>query len=461
MGESANKINKGLVLKWLITVIVPIIIWMIPVTEAFTPQIKTFLVITVFSIFTIAFELMPTIVPSIFMPMLYLLFGVAPAATIYSSWADVMPWMFLGILTIANTFQRVGLVDRIAYWCITKIGGGFKGLAIAVLIAGILLSVVLPGGNAHAPLIFCVYGICLAMGWGKSKEATVLMMYVLLGTYTTIKFFLSPYLFLTAKLGAPYELGEMNFFTFLYHNWIFIIWLVLAAILIYKLIGPEGNMPSKDYFKEKYAEMGKMSSDEKKASVIALVLVALIMTTSIHGIPMGWCFVLMACVMYLPFIRVANEDDIKDVRYSIVFFVAACMTIGSVGTEVGVGQLIANAILPYMHGIGETTFMFLVLVLGGLGNFVLTPLAILATLTAPITQLAAELGIPHLPVWYTLMTSTNLIVLPYEYIAYLFTFSFGLMSMKDFIKVYSIKSICMIIFTLVVALPWWRFIGIL
>ena len=164
MGESANKINKGLVLKWLITVIVPIIIWMIPVTEAFTPQIKTFLVITVFSIFTIAFELMPTIVPSIFMPMLYLLFGVAPAATIYSSWADVMPWMFLGILTIANTFQRVGLVDRIAYWCITKIGGGFKGLAIAVLIAGILLSVVLPGGNAHAPLIFCVYGICLAMG---------------------------------------------------------------------------------------------------------------------------------------------------------------------------------------------------------------------------------------------------------------------------------------------------------
>ena len=299
------------------------------------------------------------------------------------------------------------------------------------------------------------------MGWGKSKEATVLMMYVLLGTYTTIKFFLSPYLFLTAKLGAPYELGEMNFFTFLYHNWIFTIWLVLAAILIYKLIGPEGNMPSKDYFKEKYAEMGKMSSDEKKASVIALVLVALIMTTSIHGIPMGWCFVLMACVMYLPFIRVANEDDIKDVRYSIVFFVAACMTIGNVGTEVGVGQLIANAILPYMHGIGETTFMFLVLVLGGLGNFVLTPLAILATLTAPITQLAAELGIPHLPVWYTLMTSTNLIVLPYEYIAYLFTFSFGLMSMKDFIKVYSIKSICLIIFTLVVALPWWRFIGIL
>ena len=36
MGESANKINKGLVLKWLITVIVPIIIWMILVTEAST-----------------------------------------------------------------------------------------------------------------------------------------------------------------------------------------------------------------------------------------------------------------------------------------------------------------------------------------------------------------------------------------------------------------------------------------
>ena len=92
MGESANKINKGLVLKWLITVIVPIIIWMIQ--------------------------------------------------------------------------------DPCNQYCNSQ---SFKA----------------PANFGNTPVSNSVHQ-----------------------TYTTIKFFLSPYLFLTAKLGAPYELGEMNFFTF-------------------------------------------------------------------------------------------------------------------------------------------------------------------------------------------------------------------------------------------------------
>lgn len=463
--EQANgkkPVDKKYVIKWLITVIVPLIIFLIPVSGGFTLQMKEFLIITAFAILLIAFELVPVMVSSIFLPFAYLMFGVAEPEAIYGAWHDAMPWMFLSIFLIANVFTRVGLIDRVAFFCISKIGGGFKGLAAAILVAGVLLSIVLPGGNAHAPLLFCVLGICGAMGWAKgpNKEATVLMMFVLLGTYSSMKFLLHPYMYLIEGLGAPYTLDGINFLTFLYHNWIFIIWFVIAAVLIYKLVGPKGEMPSKEYFKEKYHAMGKMSSDEKKAALAALILVVLVLTVSLHGIAMGWCFVIGALIMYLPFIKVATEDDIKKINYSMVFFVAACMCIGDVGTSVGFGQLIAETILPYMHGIGTTGFFLVVLLLGGLGNFVLTPLAILATFTGPVTALAAELGINHLSTWYTLALSTNLLALPYEYIAYLFTYSFGLMTMKDFIKVYSIKSVLLIIFTLLVALPWWRFVGI-
>lgn len=461
--DEKKPVTKSYIIKWIIAVLVPLIIFMVPTGDAFTGTMKAFLVLTSLFILLIAFELMPTMIPSIMLPFGYLMFSVSEPEVIYAAWHDAMPWMFLAIFIIAGVFTRVGLINRVAYWCISKIGGGFKGLCAAILIAGILLSIVLPGGNAHAPLIFCVFGICIAMGWGKgpNKEATVLMMLVLLGTYSTTKFILNPYMYLIEGLGAPYELGDdMNFFTYLYHNWIYLVWIVIAAVLIYKLIGPKGEMHSKEYFKEKYREMGKLSTDEKKAAICALILVALVMTTSLHGIAMGWCFVIAAFIMFLPFIKVANEDDIKGVNYSIVFFVAACMCIGDVGSSVGFGQLIANTIVPYMHGISDTGFFLIVLLIGGLGNFVLTPLAILATFTGPITQIAAELGINHLSAWYTLSVSTNLLMLPYEYIAYLFTYSFGLMTMKDFVKVYSIKSILLILFTLFIAVPWWKFVGI-
>lgn len=455
--------DKKVIIKWIITVLVPIIIFMIPTGDAFTGTMKAFLVLTSLFIFLIAFELVPTMMASVALPFGYLMFGVSEGSVIYGAWHDAMPWMFLAIFIIAGTFSRIGLINRVAYFCISKIGGGYKGLCAAVLITGILLSVVLPGGNAHVPLVFCVYGICLAMGWGKgpNKEATVLMMFTLLGTYSAIKFILNPYMYLIEGLGAPYELGDdMNFFTYLYHNWIYVVWIVLVAVLIYKLIGPKGEMPSRNYFKEKYQEMGKLSSDEKRGAICALILVALIMTTSLHGISMSWCFVIVAFIMFLPGLKVATEDDIKGANYSIVFFVAACMSIGDVGASVGFGQLIANSILPFMHGISDTGFYLVVLLIGGLGNFVLTPLAILATFTGPVTQLAAELGINHLSTWYTLSVSTNLLALPYEYVAYLFTYSFGLMTMKDFVKVYSIKSILLILFTLFIAVPWWKFVGI-
>ncbi len=456
-----TQINTVLVIKWLLTVIIPASFLLIPSSEIFTDRMRLFLIITIFSIMIIAFEFMNVMIPSIFLPLAYLLFNVAPSEVVYSAWSNALPWMFIAVFTIANTFERIGLIERIAYWCVVKIGGGFKGLAISVLAAGLILSLVLPGGNAHAPLLFFVYGICRAMGWGKSKEATVLFMFVSLGTYTTIKFFLNPYIYLIANMQKVAELGPMTFFKYLGHNAIYLLWFVIAAVVIYKMLNPEGKMKSKDYFREHYQSLGKMKTDEKKAILVALLLVALIMTISYHKIEMGWCFVIIACLMYFPFINIATADDVKNANFSMVFFVAACMTIGNVATASGIGNLITSLVVPHLGDLGETGFFFLVLMLGFLGNFVMTPLAIIATLTAPITQIAVDLGINHLPVWYTLSISTNLFVLPYEYVAYLFMFSFGLMELKDFVKVYSVKSCLLVLFTLFVALPYWRLIGLL
>lgn len=448
-------------LKWAAVLILTAITLLIPVSQVYTLPLKEFLAITVFCIMLIAFDLMPTMIPCILLPVGYVLFEVAPAEVVFHGWSQPMPWMFLAVFIIANALTRTGLLERIAYASIVRLGGGFKRLAILILGLGLLLSLALPGGNAHVPLFFFVLGVCQAMGWKKSKETALLLVYTYLGTYTTIKFFLNPYLYLIAGTQSSVSMGNMSFFIYLRDNAVFLIWLVIAAVVAYRLLKPEGKMQSREYFKEKYRSLGPMTGDQKRAVAVTVLLIALIMTTNLHHIQMAWCFVLVCCIMYFPGIGFATQEDIRKANYSMVFFVAACMSIGSAGVAVGMSDMISAMLTPFLAQMGVSGFFLIILLMGFFGLFIMPPLAVLAVFTAPLTQIAVELGINPLPVWYTISISTNLIVFPYEYIAYKFGYSYNLIEMKDFVKVYLTKSLLLIAFTMLVALPYWRLIGIL
>ena len=53
------------------------------------------------------------------------------------------------------------------------------------------------------------------------------------------------------------------------------------------------------------------------------------------------------------------------------------------------------------------------------------------------------------------------VILPYEYAQYLIYFSFGLIPLKDFMKLQGVKMIVSFFFVLLILLPFWRVIGFL
>lgn len=453
--------NRIQAMKWAAVLVLTAITLLIPVNEIYTVSLRSFFALTVFCIMLIAFDLMPTTIPCILLPVAYVIAGVAPGEVVFNGWAKSTPWMFLSVFIIANALTRVGLLERIAYGAISRIGGSFKRLSVLIIGLGLLLSLALPGGNAHVPLFFFVLGVCQAMGWKKSRETALLLIYTYLGTYTTIKFFLNPYIYLIVNMQQSARLEQMSFFLYLRDNAVFLIWLVLAAVLAYRMLKPEGKMHSRDYFKEKYHSLGAMTSDQKRAVFLTLLLLTMIMTTNIHHIEMGWCFLLICCLMYFPGIGFGTKEDIQKANYGMVFFVAVCMSIGSVGVAVGLGDMVSAILKPYIAQIGVNGFFLVILLMGFLGLFIMPPLAVLAVFTAPLTQIAVELDIHPLPVWYTISISTNLIVFPYEYIAYKFGYSYNLIEMKNFVRFYLVKSFLLIVFTMIIAIPYWRIIGIL
>jgi hypothetical protein len=145
----------------------------------------------------------------------------------------------------------------------------------------------------------------------------------------------------------------------------------------------------------------------------------------------------------------------------MAFLVGGFIAIGACAAELGIGTFIANALMPLFQGKGIVMVVFITFIFGFLVNFGLTPFAMYTTFTGILAQIYTTLGFGALGAAYVLLYTGDAIVFPYENLSYLVYFSFGIISMKNFCKLYSIKAVITCIFTLLVMVPWWLFVGVL
>ena len=115
-----KSINLKKMIMWIITILVPLSIFLIPTSENFTAEIRMFFIITLIAIFMWAFELMHFIIPSLMLPVFYMLANLAPADKIFLPWSSYIPWMLIAGMILTNIFDDSGLLKRISYWSILK-----------------------------------------------------------------------------------------------------------------------------------------------------------------------------------------------------------------------------------------------------------------------------------------------------------------------------------------------------
>lgn len=239
-----------------------------------------------------------------------------------------------------------------------------------------------------------------------------------------------------------------------------LIFTVLCALVIQFFFKPDKPIESKEFLRSELSRMGSMSIDEKKVTVIAVLLVIALITNSYHGIAIGWLFVIATTIMLLPGVNVLHPDDFKSVNIAFVVFVASCLGIGVVSGHLGVGQFLADTAYPYIAGSLPRIFGG-VWTFGFLANFLLTPLAAYSAFTEPVAQMALNIGINPLPLVYAFTQSMEQVILPYEFAPILFLYGYGMISFKRMVAFSAIKSALSIICILLVYMTWWKFIGIL
>ena len=93
MSVSAPQMSRSTLIKWAITFIVPLCIFLIPTNDVYTSSMRMFLVITVFSLFLMGFEFFDNILPAMVMPIGYVIFGVADFGTAFSGFTSSVVYM--------------------------------------------------------------------------------------------------------------------------------------------------------------------------------------------------------------------------------------------------------------------------------------------------------------------------------------------------------------------------------
>ena len=450
------------VIKWLIALGIPLAICCIPVNDLFTWRIRLFIALSLLLILLVAFELFNIMIPSVLLPTAYFVTGIVPASTAFGAWTSTVILVVLGAFVLANVLEEVGLLKRIAYWCILKTGGTYAGTVWGTLIASMVLSIV-TFGNAYVLMAALCYGICKALNLGKSKEAAIVMTAGLLGVVTVRGVIYAPTVLSLINAGAQLVIPDfqITWLNELIDNLPVLLFCFLFVWIMLKTLKTKPDTNGRAYFQQEYNNLGPFSTNEKKSCAVLLILLIYLCTGTLHGLPMDYGFMIIPWLLFMPKINVGTDKSLRDLDLSMLMFIVACMSIGTVASALGIGKIVSDILAPLLGGFPGPLILFFIMFMGTVLNLLMTPLAILAGFSEPVTQIALSLGIDPRAMLYSLNYACDLIILPYEYVPYLIFFSFGLMYTSDFLKYMGLKIVLFCLFFFIAIVPYWYLIGLM
>jgi len=456
--------NKAEIIKWLVTFIVPLIIWLIPMPVE--NNIKLFIIITSWAITSWIVVVIPVVATGLLLPCLYLFFNVAPSEVVFAPWSNTVVWMTVALIVIGLAADKSGLSLRMAYKIILKMDTSLRGLIWSFSIAGIVLAFIITDSMARCIVFVTIaIGVCKALGIEpKSKEATALTLAAFFGmagpSIGSITAGNGIYFNSVFREAAGYDI---TYFQWLLHNFFpSLAWTLIGAWSIIKVlkIGRESCFDAKDELKRRYESLGTLTQREIFVFIFLLMVIIAVIFSGSFGLDPLLVVSLFVPFMFIPGIRIVNLDDFDLADFKILFVMTGAMSIGATANNVGLVDIIIKYLTPLIAG-SAVKMVIGSYIFATLANFILTPLAIVFTFTGLFTQMAIAAGVNPLPVVYALNLGTDVYVFPYEYAILLIAFSFGYMKYSDAVKVLLVRALASFLVIALVAIPLWLLLGLI
>ena len=461
--------SKILYIKWFLAVLIACIPFLFPASEIYSVQMKTFLAITLFGIMLLAFELLHNVAVAFLMTILWILSGVCTYELAFSAWTTSNLWIAITAMSMVMIVQNTGLLNRIGYWTIIKAKASFTGIIIGLFFTSLIVTIV--GFNMATVLCFAfAYALYKSLNLKPTdRETMIVILTVILGAVQSGVYTYCPITVALINGSASAVIPEFNitWYQLIFYNFpvLFISLATLGLALFWYKHGEKNPSISAEnaivHFKNEYNKMGEFSANEKKAAILLVIIAIYLMTQPWHGLDASYIYFVAVILSFMPGINIADYNCIKNVPWDNVFIIGTFLAVGTIGATLGLSNLIITTVVPVISGMGEYWSVLGTTILSGLANFVLSPFAMLAVLPGPIAQYSLGSGFEPMAHIMALYNAKDLIFIPYEYPTYLMLYSFGMIGMKNMIKVCCYKSFLALIGVIIVLMPFWSLIGIL
>lgn len=459
--KSISPLDKSTKIQWIISFVVAIVIYVLPRNELYTDQIALFLSFTMFFILLLCFGLTDPWIPGLTLPLCYLVFNLAPSTTIFSAWGGILPFQAASAFFLAFMLEDSGLVRRLALLIISKMGGSYKGLCWGILFSGFVVSLI-SSCSLYVAMCVLVVGLCQALGFKKDIHSAGIFLAASLGTVSCEQFIWFPpaYAVHSANVTGADPSITMPWVNIILHCWPIAIYMIVFLWFALKFLIPEPDNFDAETIQEQVQNLGKMTLQEKKAAIFITIFITLLVVASFTGWNTNYMFMIVPFLCFLPGIRLADSTTVKKVPFNMVFVIGGFVGIGSVANYLGINTIIAEWMLPYFENLSTPMFLAGGYILGTLMNIILTPLAFWSVLGPTLAQFFIDMGINPLAITYILNCAGDALFLPHEHNSYLIMFGFGIISMRHFIKFWSIKLIFHFVGIMCILVPYWYLIGL-
>ncbi len=348
-----------------ITIIIAVVIANLPLPRDLTRPGLTVLAILVWAVINWILNIMPDFAVMLFMSAGFVLFNITKFEVAFSAFAGNTFWLLLASLGLSAAVLKSGLLTRVSLYMMKILPVNFFGQSLAMFLTSLIIGPLIPSVVSKTTILApMTISIAEKLGYEKKSKGMFGLWISMYYSFTHLAplFISSSFLSYVILSFLPEETQTQ----FTYLKWLSsmlvvgLVLYVLGFIVINFLYKPAAKttLTHKD-IDEMLADLGKMSKHEK--IVVAVMIACLIfwMLERILGVNAAITAILALSVLL--FLNVLNGSDIiTKINWTFLIFAGGAISLGSVFTEVGLGDWISEMITPLMSGLTSNKVSFLV-----------------------------------------------------------------------------------------------------
>ena len=436
----------------------------VPLVRRYPPAMSQAAILVCFTIGSWALGLLKEPVTTLLFFLFAMLFGVAPAQTVFAGFASPAWWLVLGGAITGVAIRVTGLAGRFSNALLAARLSSYGHYVAAVALGAVALAFVMPSTTGRV-LLLTPLALTLAdrLGFEPGRRGrTGLVLTVAAASYMPPAAILPANIPNSVLLGAAQSLYGVHLhygpYLLLHFPVLGVLKTAVLVALVCRLFPDRVEPVSRSAVAE-----ARLSRRERTLAVVLGLALLCYATDFWHGISPAWVSLAAGVACLLPQTGIVPAKDFSEqVHLTPLIYVAGFLGLGALIAGSGLGAWAAGLLL---HGIQMTpghpqaNALWLGLIGAGIGLLTTLP-GLPAVLTPVAAQFAHASGLPLYTVLMLQVPVFSTVLLPYQSPPMMIAMHIGAVSLRDGTRL----CVCLAAITVVVLLPldalWWRLLGL-